>query len=315
MAGRYKEGFPEYEWRVKLPEAKPLLPSPTDKPLWDGTPLPAGRLLLVADQGFGDAIQFSRFIPWARARAGEVVLAASREIKPLFTGWPELAGVYDEWGQLPPFDAYAALASLPHLSGLTLENFPPFRPYITAEAERMARWEERLSRLLPAGYRRVGLVWAGQPRHVNDHARSIAFETLAPLGEVADTVFVSLQKGDGARAVGNWLGRAPLVSLGPELESFADTAAVLANLDLLIAVDTSVIHLAGAMGRPTWLLLPYAPDWRWGLNSETTPWYPSLRLFRQDESRKWDVVIERVRAALSAEPAWTMPRIPIEIGT
>jgi len=319
MEGRYAEGFQEYEWRLKLPEAKPLLPQPTDKPLWDGTPLPEGRLLLVADQGFGDAIQFSRFISWAKARAGEVILAASREIKPLFAGWPELAAIHDEWSNLPPFDTYAALASLPHLSGLTLETFPPFRPYITAAPERIARWEERLSRLVPSGFRRVGLVWAGQPRHVNDHVRSLPLETLAPLGAVDGIAFVSLQKGESMAAVRDWLGRAPLFSLGPELETFADTAAVLANLDLLIAVDTSVVHLAGAMGRPAWVLLPYAPDWRWGLGRDTTPWYPSLRLFRQDESRRWEKVILQVKEALAAERDWrpsplfAAPLMPNEI--
>lgn len=309
MEGRYEEGFREYEWRMKLPESKPLLPNAPDKPLWDGTPLPGGRLLLVADQGFGDAIQFSRFIPWARSRAKEVVLAASRDIKPLFANWPELDAVYDEWGALPPFDAYAALASLPHLSGLTLETFPPFRPYITAEPERIARWEERLSRLIPTGFRRVGLVWAGQPRHVNDHVRSMPLETLAPLGELSDITFVSLQRGEGMSQVSRWLGRAPLISLGPELETFADTAAVLAGLDLLIAVDISVVHLAGAMGRPVWVLLPYAPDWRWGLKGETTPWYPSARLFRQDESRRWDRVTGRVKEALRSEGRWLMPSL------
>ena len=300
LRGDFARGWEEYEWRTKLANAPQLLPS-TDKPQWDGEKLPQGRtLLLIADQGYGDVIQFARYIPWAAARCPLPALACSRELHPLMRQQPGLGQLFDHWERAPEFAAYCPLSSLPRLAGTRLGTIPCRIPYIRPDPAAIARWAERLDELLPRGARRIGIVWAGRPTHHNDRNRSIALAGLMPLTEIPGVALVSLQKGPAQAQIGGYWGRAPLVNLGPELRDFGDTMAVLECLERVVTVDTSVAHLAGAMGREAWVMLPYAPDWRWLLDRADSPWYPSLQLFRQGPERHWPPVIAAVARELAA---------------
>ena len=291
-------GWAEYEWRYRIPGAAALMPA-TDRPQWDGRPLGAGRLLLVADQGYGDVIMFGRLIGWARARCAEIVLAGSAEMVGLLRQMAPGAAVATRWDALPAYAAFCALSGLPRLAGLGLADLPGHTGYLAAEADAAVLWGRRLAELVPAGMRRVGLVWSGRPTHNNDRNRSMPLAALAALGEVAGVAFVSLQKGPAAVQCRDWAGPAPLVDLGAGIGGFEDTAAILAHVDLVVSVDTAVAHLAGAMGRPAWVMLPFAPDWRWLLGRADSPWYPSLRLFRQSRPGDWGGVAGAVASGLA----------------
>ncbi len=179
-----------------------------------------------------------------------------------------------------------------------------------ADPARSAAWAERLDALLPPNYRRIGIAWAGRPTHHNDRNRSTALATFAPLTEIPGIALVSLQKGPAQAQIGGYWGHAPLVNLGPEIRDFADTMAVLDCLERVVSVDTSIIHLAGAMGREAWVMLPHAPDWRWLLNRSDTPWYPTLRLFRQGAERSWTAVIAGIASEIAATPPPHRSRSP-----
>jgi len=300
LRGDFARGWEEYEWRTKLANSPPLLP-PTERAQWDGAPLPEEQnLLLIADQGYGDVIQFARYIPWAAARCRRVSLACSRELHPFVGQLPGVGTLFDHWEEAPEFAAYCALSSLPRLAGTRIETIPAAIPYVRADPQRVAAWAERLAALLPRGARRIGLVWAGRPTHHNDRNRSTTLDSLLPLAALPGVALVSLQKGPGQAQIGGYWGRAPLINLGPELCDFGDTMAVLECLERVVTVDTSVAHLAGAMGKEAWVMLPYAPDWRWLLGRADSPWYPSLRLYRQGTERKWDPVIAQIARDLAA---------------
>ena len=298
LRGDFARGWAEYEWRAQLAGVPPLLP-PSDRPQWDGTPLGRGHnLLLVADQGYGDVIQFARFIPWAKARCPDIVIACSRELQPVVA---QLAGaglIFDHWSRAPNFAAFCPLSGLPRLAGTSLPTIPADIPYLHAPEAKFAIWAERLWALLPRGYRRIGIVWAGRPTHRNDFRRSTRLATFAPLAAISEVALVSLQKGPAQAEIGSYWGRAPLLNLGPEIRDFADTMAIVECLELVVAVDTSVVHLAGAMGKPVWVMLPYAPDWRWLLDRADSPWYPTARLFRQSADRCWEPVMAQIAAEL-----------------
>ncbi|WP_454016379.1 glycosyltransferase family 9 protein [Azospirillum sp. Marseille-Q6669] len=306
LSGQWDEGWREYEWRWRLRGVPPLVPpslltrggSSAPRP-WDGRPLPKGTLLLVADQGFGDTIQFARYLPMAAALCPTLVVACSPEIRPVIRALPGGHRIVTDWEEAPPFDAYAALSGLPGLFGTRIDTVPPPLPGLRTEPERGQSWAERLDGLLPRGYRRVGLVWAGRPTHGNDRNRSLPLARLAPFFALEKTALVSLQKGPAQAEAARYYGMAPLVDVGPELESFADTMAVLEQLDHVVCVDTAVAHLAGAMGRPTAVLLPYAPDWRWLLGRGGTPWYPTVTLHRQPAPGRWDEAIQAAVAAVT----------------
>jgi tetratricopeptide (TPR) repeat protein len=293
----FARGWEQYEWRFRLAGGAPLMPV-TDKPQWDGTKLPEGTLLLIADQGYGDVIQFARYIPWAAERASDIALACSVEMQPIVRQLPGIRLIFDHWDRAPDFVTYCPLSGLPRLAGTTLETIPAPVPYLRADPPRAASWRERLDALVPAGYRRIGIVWAGRPTHRNDRNRSAALADLAPLGELPRTALLALQKGPGQAQISAYWGRAPLVNLGPEMRDFGDTMAILDALDLVVAVDTAIVHLAGAMGKPVWVMLPYAPDWRWLLDRGDSPWYPSTRLFRQSPARAWAPVVAAIAAEL-----------------
>ena len=300
LTAQFEEGWREYEWRFDLPNAPALLPR-NNRPVWNGEPLPRGKLLLIGDQGFGDTIQFCRYIPKALERCPNIVLAASKEMQPILMQQKGVTRCYDHWQAIPAFDAYCSLSGLPRVFGTDLSNIPAPIPYLKADPAKARKWRERLDRLAPEGYRRIGLVWAGRPTHGNDFNRSIGLKRLRPVTNLKQTVFVSLQMGAAQAEVGNYFGAAPLINLGAEINDFTDTMAILDGLDRLVAIDTSVAHLAGAMGRPVSLLLPFAPDWRWLLNRSDSPWYPSLTLYRQDAPGDWSGAVAKLVAALEAE--------------
>lgn len=298
VSGDLASGWDEYEWRYRIPGAPALLP-PTDRPHWDGTPLAGDRrLLLIADQGYGDVVMFARYLPWVFARAAEVTLACSPELGPLVRAMQPGLATVSRWEDAPRFDCYCPLSGLPRLHGTTLSTIPGGLPYLVPDAAQVEAWRARLDAALPAGLRRVGLAWAGRPTHHNDASRSTTLAMLAPLATVPGIALVSLQKGPAAAQCAGYDGPAPLLDLDAAITDFTDTAAIIAGLDLVVSVDTVHAHLCGAMARPGWVMLPHAPDWRWLVGREDSPWYPSLRLFRPPGPRRWDALVGDVRVAL-----------------
>lgn len=298
LLGELAEGWEEYEWRYQIPGAAPLMPK-SDRPQWDGRALgPGERLLLIADQGYGDVIQFSRYIPWAQARARDLVLACSKEllstIDRIVPGLP----TFNRWEACPSFVAYCPLSGLPRLAGTRVESIPAPIPYLRSDAALVAAWREKLAGRVAPGLKRVGIAWAGRPTHNNNINRTIRLETLAPVFDVPGIALISLQKGPAVAELQEYGGRAPLLNLDPEIASFDDTAAIIESLDLVLCVDTSLGHLTGALGRPVWVMLPHAPDWRWLLGRSDTPWYPTMRLFRCPAPRRWDRLLPEVAEAL-----------------
>jgi hypothetical protein len=300
LRGEWAEGWEEYEWRFRIAGAAPLMP-PTSKPQWDGRALPDRTLLLVADQGFGDVIQFARYIPWAAERCRDIAIACSIEVRPLLRQIAPAAPLFVRWEDAPDYAAYCALSGLPRLACTRVGNVPAPIPYLRADPARAARWAERLGGLVPRDLRRVGVIWAGRTTHNNDRNRSALLADFLPLADVGGIALLALQKGPKTEQAGAFYGRAPLINLGAEVDDYDDTMAILDNLDLLITVDTSVAHLAGAMGRPVWIMLPRAPDWRWLLDRNDTPWYPGMRLFRQRSVRRWDDVVGAIGSELAAQ--------------
>jgi tetratricopeptide (TPR) repeat protein len=300
LAGDFERGWEAYEWRMKLQNAPPLLPS-SDRPQWDGTPMQDQTLLLVADQGYGDVVQFARYIPWAASRCARFAVACSAELHPLVRQVMGDALLFDHWEKAPSFAAYCPLSGLPRLARTRLDTIPADIPYLRADPAKMAFWAERLDGLLPRHSRKIGIVWAGRPTHHNDRNRSTTLSTFLPLADIPGVALVSLQKGVPQAQIGNYWGRAPLANLGPEIRDYADTLAIIECLDRLVTVDTSVAHIAGALGKEAWMMLPYAPDWRWLLNRPDTPWYPTLRLFRQGPDRSYTPLIAAIARKIAAQ--------------
>ncbi len=306
LTGAFAEGWDEYEWRYQIAGAQPLMPK-TERPQWNGEELGEGQtLLLIADQGYGDVIMFARYLPWALARAKSVIVATSAELRSLLERHYPGAGYFSRWDECPPYVAYCPFSGLPRLAGTRLDSIPPLAPTLAPEPALLASWRARLDQLLPVGAKRVGIAWAGRPTHNNDRNRTITLDMLAPLGQIPGIVLVSVQKGPAAAQTAHWRGPAPLVNLDPQIETFEDTAAILTCVDALACVDTSVGHLAGALDRPAFVMLPYAPDWRWLMRRGDTPWYRSVRLLRQQAPREWTPLIAaaaREVAAFVSAPA------------
>lgn len=298
LRGDWAEGWEEYEWRFRIASAAPLMP-PTTKPQWDGKALSHSTLLLIADQGFGDVIQFARYIRWAEERCPDIAIACSAEVQPLLRQIAPAARPFTRWEDAPEYAAFCALSGLPRLAGTRTDTIPAPIPYLRADPARATRWAERLDGLVPRGFGRIGVIWAGRPTHNNDRNRSAQLGDFSPLANVAGIALLALQKGPKTGQAGTYYGRAPLINIGAEIDDYDDTMAILDNLDLLVTVDTSVAHLAGAMGRPVWIMVPRAPDWRWLLDRPDTPWYPSVRLFRQQTVRRWDDVARSIADELA----------------
>jgi tetratricopeptide (TPR) repeat protein len=292
--GDFARGWAGYERRWQRDGE--TIPREFVQPQWRGEDLTGRTILLHAEQGFGDSIQFIRYLSMVAARGGKIVLELPDSLVPLIDSVDAVISICRRGDALPHFDVHCPLLSLPLAFGTTLETVPAPLPYLRPPAERVQDWRARL-----AGIRkpRVGLVWSGKPTHKNDHNRSIALSRLEPLLSVPGIEFVSLQR-EYRDSDGPAIARLPLMRLDDALRDFADTAAVIAELDLVISVDTAVAHLAGAMGRPLWLLLSHIQDWRWLRARSDSPWYPTARLFRQPSDGNWDDVIARVLEELSA---------------
>ncbi|HUY35897.1 MAG TPA: tetratricopeptide repeat-containing glycosyltransferase family protein [Pirellulales bacterium] len=299
LLGDFERGWPEYEWRWRC---KGQVPAPNfSQPRWDGSPLLGRTLLLFAEQGLGDTLQFIRYAPLIQAQGGRVVLQCQRSLVPILSS---LAGVNQLIAQVDPppaFDAQAPLMSLPAILGTTLATVPAGVPYLSADPDLMTHWRRQLAPL--RGFR-VAISWQGSPRHPWDRHRSCKLANFEPLGRIDGVRLISLQKGPGSEQLEELAGRFPVTSLGTQLDetsgAFMDTAAVLANVDLLVTVDTAIAHLAGAMGVRTWLALHLTPDYRWMLDRDDSPWYPSMRLFRQQAIGDWDGVFGRIAVELAA---------------
>jgi tetratricopeptide (TPR) repeat protein len=295
QGGQWEEGWREYEWRWKRRQTPPR---PFRQPRWDGGPLEGKTALLWCEQGLGDAVHFVRYAPLVKAKGGRVVLECPGFLLPLFSTCPGVDQLVAEGSEPPPFDVQAPLLSLPLLLGTTPESVPADVPYLSAEPERVEKWRVRLEAL--PGFK-VGVVWQGNPHFSWDRWRSIPLACFAPLAAVEGVRLVSLQKGPGAEQVAALKGRFPveeLEGLDAEGGAFLDTAAVMKCLDLLVAADTAAAHLAGALGVPAWVALSAVADWRWMIGREDTPWYPSMRLFRQTTLGDWAEVFGRMAEAL-----------------
>ena len=291
LQGNYVEGWKEYESRLQCGGAG--VPTLVE-PIWRGEEKPGKTLLIMAEQGAGDTLQFIRYVGLIRSKFRRVTVACQKGLGRLLeeSGVADTVEEYDSSDPMTPdYDACTVLMSLPLLSGNLLPYTPPL-PYLKAKATRVNEWQKRLVEV--AG-KRVGITWSGNPDHFNDANRSCPLRLLVPLSEIHGISLVSLQTGKE--------GECPAVStlahtVLPFLTDYAETAAAIQNLDLVITVDTSVAHLAGALGKPVWLLLPFLPDWRWGLGGDCTPWYPTMRLFRQPRPGDWRTVMAKVRAEL-----------------
>ena len=289
--GRFEDGWLAYENRNL--RHKTLAARKYPKPLWWGNQqLKDQRLYIYWEQGLGDTIHFARYVLLAAAAGAKVAFSVQDPLRRLFKGFEPAVTVIGQNEAPTEFELHAPLLTLPLAFGTRLETIPAFENgYLTAPPEDVARWHQRL----PAG-RRIGLVWSGSQTHANDANRSLALAKLSPLFRPGD-VWVSLQKEvrDRDRAA---LADSGILDVSAELGDFADTAALISALDLVISVDTSVAHLAGALGKPTWVMVPFAPDFRWLLDREDTPWYPKMRLFRQGRAGDWDGVVARIGEAL-----------------
>ena len=293
LAGDFEHGFAEYEWRWQCPQHLESYPSrKLSQPLWDGSDLDGRTLLLHSEQGFGDTIQFIRYAPLIAQRGGRVVAECQ---EPLIRLLKTVAGIEQlvvRGNALPEFHVHAPLMSLPRILGTTLENIPAQVPYLIAPKSSIKLKAASASQL------KVGIVWAGSSTNQRDRTRSCFLSHFFKLLNTPSVAFYSLQKGPRAAELAQLASELPIQDLSSHLSDFADTAAAVAQLDLVITVDTSVAHLAGAMNKPAWALLSFSPDWRWMLGREDSPWYPSMRLFRQEFPGDWAGLLQQVETAL-----------------
>jgi hypothetical protein len=298
--GRFRDGWVEYEWRWNCGlVARPQIP----RPRWDGSPL-AGRSILVhTEQGLGDVLQLVRFLPQLQQRGGRVVLACQKALQPLLRPLP----CVDEWFPVDEpgainFQLYVPIFSLPGLLGVEESNIPSAVPYLPVDRDRCEQWRPQVTAL--PGFK-VGLCWQGSPTHAGDAHRSLPLRSLAPLARVPGVSLVSLQHGTGEEQIEANRPQLPLhLFAGLDRDgAFLDKAPLMQHLDLIITVDTSIAHLAGALGRPVWVLLSTGSDWRWLVGRSDTPWYPTMRLFRQRTLGDWAGVVAEVAAALQVEVA------------
>jgi tetratricopeptide (TPR) repeat protein len=290
--GEFAAGWREYEWRLAIPRF--AVPTPS-APRWNGEDTNAKTLLLRAEQGLGDTLHFVRFASALKAQGARVLVQVPRPLARLVATVPGVAGVHAAGDSTAHYDAQIELLSVPGKLGIDDSNIPAAVPYVSVDGARTETVAAEVEKIAGSAFR-VGLAWAGAPTNSNDRRRSCSLATLAPLFDVAGVAWFSLQKGDddaASAATGERLTRLEARN------DFDGTAALVATLDLVVTVDTSIAHLAGALARPTWILLPFAPDWRWRVIGESTPWYPTARLFRQPRRSDWASVVRAVCAALA----------------
>jgi Flp pilus assembly protein TadD len=298
-SGRYAEAWEHYESRYdpSLKDGVAVAPNHLPFPRWQGERLANKSLVIWAEEGFGDQIQFARYIPLLKRRGvSRIILVCNDALKPLLETVEGVDAVLTNPNTVPLHDYWSLFMSLPLHFATTVQTVPARVPYVFPLRERIERWRKKL----PCDGLRVGLVWKGSVLHSNDAKRSLpAISALSPLWSVPGVTFISLQKGQGEDEAIRPPAGQPLIPLGRDIQDFADTAAIVSQLDLTICIDTSVAHVAGALGKPCWVLLPYVSDWRWLQDRSDSPWYPKgMRLFRQPKSDGWTDVIDEVTVAL-----------------
>lgn len=295
--GDFAKGWELYEWRWVSKAMGEMKRQEFAKPLWSGKEPIAGKIILLhAEQGLGDTLQFCRYAALVAGRGARVLLQVQPELKALLAQLPGVTGLYANGEPLPDFDYHCPLMSLPLALATRLDNVPAAPSYLAPDPERLRTWQVKLG--VPK-QPRIGLVWSGGPLHKNDAQRSIPLALLRPLWAQQGYEFFSLQKEIRVTDQAD-LEASPIRHFGNSLSDFSDTAALVACMDQVISVDTAVAHLAAALGKPTWLMLPFDPDWRWLLKRTDSPWYPSMRLFRQTRAGDWSEVLDRVQSALTA---------------
>ncbi len=290
--GNFSSGWEEYEWRWRLSD---VAWRRFRQPLWDGSPLAGRTILLHAEMGFGDTVQFARYAPLLAARGAQVVLECQPRLVPLMESLEGVSEVIPSGAPLPDFGVHSPLLSLPRLFGTDLKSIPDRVPYLSVAQERIDYWRERIG---AAPGLKIGLVWAGNPASKTGLKRFMPVGNFAPLAAVPNLRLFSLQRGPQAAQLASLPPGLEVTPLEEEAGQSTDTAAAILNLDLVIAVDTMVAHLVGALGKPVWVLLASSPEWRWMLGREDSPWYPTARLFRQARLGDWQDVIARVAEAL-----------------
>ncbi|MFL9923760.1 tetratricopeptide repeat protein [Herbaspirillum lusitanum] len=301
LHGDLKEGWKNHESRLTVKERNHVYRLIHKLfgiiPKWDGvSSLEGKRILLMHEQGFGDSIQFVRYVKLLLARGAQVALHVKDPLYRLFHSVSDQVILVREKDKLPKCDCAYVLMSLPHALGTDrVEDIPSYPSYLASPPEDRARWKINMASISKNQKAlKVGFVWGGNPEHGNDRKRSMPLDKLLPLFHTPNVEFYSLQKGGPVADLKNIPPGLPVFNIGEDFKDFADTAAAMDNLDLIISVDTSVVHLAGALGRPTWTLLAFTPDWRWLKDREDSPWYPSMRLFRQPKAGDWDDVVSRM---------------------
>lgn len=288
LRGNYAAGFARYRSRFK--EVGGLTRPTLSRPLWKGEDLNFKTILITDEQGFGDTLMLARFLPMLKARGARIIFSVHPVLKPLFEGWPHIDTIIVHGDTVPIYDFYASVFDLPHLLKITLDNLPNHTPYLPLlQADDATR--------LISSKPKVGVVWGGNPLHSNDAKRSVPLKIFTELFSVNTVQFYSLNR-DLKDGDDNILAQHPVENLAPRLKTFADGARFINQMDLIITVDTATAHLAGGMGKQVWTLLPFAPDWRWLTDRDDSPWYPGMRLFRQDKIGDWADVIRKVQSNL-----------------
>jgi FKBP-type peptidyl-prolyl cis-trans isomerase 2 len=296
--GNFEEGWKGYEWRWKLKDVMPK--RDFSQPLWDGSDIRERTILIHAEQGFGDTIQFIRYATLVARRGAKVLVECQKELVSLLGNTEGVSQVIAQGERIPDFDVHCPLLSLPLIFKTKVDAIPAEIPYISADPDLVQKWRNKIIQDKSAV--KVGLVWAGNPKLKFGHSRSCPIETFTQLAQRNDVSFYSLQKGEADEQAGNLPEGIKLIDTAEEIHDFSDTAAIIENLDLVVSIDTAVAHLAGALGKRVWVLLPFVPDWRWMMNREDSPWYPTMRLFRQTKSGDWESVIALVKDSLNDLP-------------
>jgi tetratricopeptide (TPR) repeat protein len=300
MAGNYLEGWTAYEARRAIPG---FAIKPQNLPAWDGSDLAGKRLLVHAEQGFGDTIQFCRYLKQLDDLDGEIVFQVPTRLLPLMRRLPISAEITDSAKVAARCDFEVPLLSLPHFIGPCEPYWPEYGDYLLPDADRIASWKNRLGLNSLGGHNRlsIAIAWQGDPGYRADKTRSIPLAAFGPLAELPGIQLISLQRGAGCAQIKGFVGRDKLLALGEDIDqdgAFLDSAAILANVDMMITSDTALAHLAGAANVPVWIALSRTPDWRWGLQGEASGWYPSLRLFRQSSPGDWGFVFKNIATSL-----------------
>jgi len=304
--GEFEEGWKQYEFRWMVGAFATERPA-WERPHWDGQDLRGKRVLVVPEQGIGDFLQFARYFPLLQARGARVLLKPPDALAGIAARLPGIDTLIDPGSPVPAHDYFVFLLSLPRAFGTRADTIPPCTAPLAPREDRVAKWASKLG---PRHKPRVGVVWAGRPEHSRDRQRSVPLASLLPLRDVAGVRFVGMQKGPAVAQAEIVPERVDWLSVGPESDDLEDAAAIVAGLDLVITVDTAIAHLGGVMGKTVWMLVADPPDFRWGLEGEATPWYPTLRLFRQPVPGDWVTPVTRMADALRAwagDPASVAP--------